>query len=471
MPSPPIAGAQRALAPGTKVDRYRLGERIGGGFGVVYAAENERGARFALKTLRASDGRDARQDARLVREARVANDIDHPAIVKVIATGTLDDGRPYLVMPLLEGRTLQQAIQEDGAMEPARAWRLLRAVAEALARAHAIGVVHRDVKPSNVFLVKETGEEESPRLLDFGLAHAIESAEGDEIVKLTQSGAPIGTPAYMAPEMWWGQPAAPSMDQYVLGATLFEALTGQPPFPEKSALKLMEQTLHGPLPSAIATGAPVDEAADTFLKRLLAKDPADRFPSMEAAITAGDAAFPAGAEATRAATSGAGAASSATATAPGRAAGTATLAAWHTGVIAAGLGALIGVGYAGEGRRSVIDWLQIGGFVQIPIVLGFALGAIVLPLSARKRPGETPRGALAWALAPALFGISGIYANWRAVESELLRVQGLDAFRVFCEGTYESNAARFLGFALSSILCASLVALPAAAAWSTLPSP
>lgn len=446
-----------ALSPGTTIDRYRLGELLGSGFGVVYAAVDESGARVALKTLRAWDGDDARQSARFAREARVANDIDHPAIVKVLATGTLEDGRPYLVMPLLEGRTLQQAIQQDGALPPERAWRLLRPVAEALAKAHARGVVHRDVKPSNVFLVRGEGGEETPKLLDFGLAHALESAESEELVKLTQSGVLVGTPAYMAPEMWWGLPAAPSMDQYVLGATLFEALVGRAPFTEAVLRKLMEQALHAAAPSAAASGAPVGAAVDEFVRRLLAKDPADRFPSMEAALSAGDAAFGVGA------TSGDGSGDS-----KGNENRSAAPWLWHLGVVAAGLGLLVAVGYAGDTRRDVVGWMCIGGYVQFQILLIFVAGAVVLPLAARKRAGEMPRGALALALAPAVSAATGIYTSWRAVEGAVLRARGLSSFRVFCEGTYEANAARFLGFAVSGILCTSLVALPAAA---SLPSP
>ena len=458
----------RALSPGTRIGRYRLGERIGGGgAGVVYAAEDEAGARFALKTLRAWEGHDAHQSARLAREARVANDIEHPAIVKVLDTGALDDGRPYLVMPLLEGRTLQEAIRQDGPLAPARAWRLLRPVVEALARAHALGVVHRDVKPSNVFLVRDAAGEETPRLLDFGLAHVLETAESEEIAKLTQSGVLVGTPAYMAPEQWWGLPAAPSVDQYVLGATLFEALTGKPPFVETALRRLMEQTLHAPAPSPSASGAPAAPAIDAFVMRLLAKEPTDRFPSMDAALAAGDAAFPQEVVPAADRDAAAPAVTRPPADRPARRAAWG----WHLGVLVVGLGLLLSVGYAGDARHSVLDWLHIGGFVQIPIVLWFVLGAIVVPIAARKRPGEVPRGALAWAVAPAFSGMIGIYANWRAVERGLLRAQGLQAFRVFCEGTFESNAARFLGFALSAILCASLVALPAAAARAALPSP
>lgn len=461
----------QALTAGTRVGRYRLGERIGGGFGVVYEARDPSGARFALKTLRHADGAEASQEARLLREARVAADIDHPAIVPVLDTGVLDDGRPYLVMPLLDGRTLQQTIEEDGPLEPERAWRVLREIAEALARAHAAGIVHRDVKPSNIFLAHGPSGEPLPKLLDFGLAHALESPESEELVKLTQSGVLIGTPAYMAPEMWWGQPASASMDQYVFGATLFEALTGRPPFAETALRRLMEQTLHAPPPSAIACGAAISEAAEALIKRLLAKDPADRFPSMDAAIAAGDSAFGASANehakdhlTTLAAANGASASD-----APKAHTGALTehkhtnLWLWHGAVLAIGLGVLVGVGYAGSASHDVVDWMHIGGFAQFGVLFWFVLGAILLPIAAQKRPGEIPRGALAWTLAPAVTGALGVYSNWRAVERGLLRERGLDAFRIFCEGTYESNAARFVGFAFSAILCTSLVALPGAA--------
>jgi hypothetical protein len=143
---------------------------------------------------------------------------------------------------------------------------------------------------------------------------------------------------------------------------------------------------------------------------------------------------------------------------------------WHGAVLAAGLGALVAVGYAGADRRDVYEWLHVGGFVQGVIVVWFATAAIALPLAARKRPGALPGGALALCLAPAVSAMLGIYSNWRAVERALLRVRDIESFRVFCFGTYEANAARFVGFALSALLCASLSALPAAAA-GALPSP
>ncbi|MEZ4301362.1 MAG: serine/threonine-protein kinase [Polyangiaceae bacterium] len=467
----------RALTPGTVIDGYRLGERVGGGFGVVYAVTDASGGRFALKTLRVWDGADAEQSARFAREARVANDIEHPAIVKVLATGTLDDGRPYLVMPLLEGRTLQEAIHAGRGIAPDRAWRLLRPVAEALARAHALGIVHRDVKPANVFLSRDEAGEETPHLLDFGLAHAIDSAESEEIVKLTQSGVLVGTPAYMAPEQWWGLPVSPAVDQYVLGATLYESLAGCPPFTEVGLRRLMEQTLHAPAPAPSAAGAPTSPAVDAFVTRLLAKEPGDRFASMEAVLEAGDAAFGAG-ETLDARTELADAPAASVAPDPAprepdtsggephpaRARRLPGPLSWHAAVVVVGFGALVGAGYAGPAPRDVADWLHIGGAVQIGVLFFFAIGFVAIPHIARRRPGEPARGALALALAPALSGTFGVYTNWKAVEASLARTGGIDALRVFCEGTYESNAVRFLGFAVSAILCASLAALPSAVA-------
>src|SRR5262249_31800370 len=151
---------------------YRLIERIGSsGAGLVYAAEDFSGRRVALKTLREGSGDAERARARFVREARAANDIDHPAIVKVLDAGVLASGLPYIVLPLLEGRPLDVALKEDGPPAPSDAWRLLRPIAEALGRGHALGIVHRDVKPSNVFLMRGEEPGRAARLLDFGLVH------------------------------------------------------------------------------------------------------------------------------------------------------------------------------------------------------------------------------------------------------------------------------------------------------------
>ena len=468
----PVTSLEGAIAAGTRVDGYRLVGRLGGsGMGIVFAAEDERtGQRVALKTLRAWSGEDATAVTRFDREARAANELSHPAIVRVIATGTLPDGRPYLVMPLLEGRTLAEAITEEGRIAPDVAWTHLRAVAEALAEAHARGILHRDVKPSNVFLVRGEDGRESARLLDFGLARPVGGDEAAEAAKLTQTGEMVGTPLYMAPEQCWGLPPGPTVDQYALGVTLFEVLSGRPPFEGPSFAALVQKHLHA-APPKLADGASVSAEVEALVLRLLAKEPAERFASMEEVIAAGDVAFarPSGRAVVRGArevdalartVGGAGEPAKVDVVTASARRSIAGYLGWHAGALVVGIAVLWAVGYAGEDRHQPYQWFRIGGWAQWGSALWFLIGAVALPQAARRASGDLPRWAIAAALAPAISGTLGSYPNWQAIERGIAKARGLEGFQIFCQGTYESNAARFLGFALASLACLSLVGWP-----------
>lgn len=186
--------------------------------GTVYAAEEPSiRKRVAIKVLRHGLSDDASIVARFEREARSANDVRHPAIVDVFGFGKLEDGRPYLVMSLLEGRSLSEEIARRGRIPAAEAWTWAREIADALASAHAAGIVHRDLKPDNVFLERFGERPARPRLLDLGLVKVLHASDdldaGAEPMKLTRSGVPIGTPVYMAPEQWWGGEVDARVDQ------------------------------------------------------------------------------------------------------------------------------------------------------------------------------------------------------------------------------------------------------------------
>src|SRR5262245_27992536 len=191
-----------ALAEGTMVGAYRIAHRLGGGgMGTVYAAEEPTiRKRVAIKVLRRALADDPAVAARFEREARAANGVRHPAIVDVFAFGRLDDGRPYLAMSLLEGRSLREEIWARGRIPAAEAWTWAREIGEALAAAHAAGIVHRDLKPDNVFLERFAGKPARPRLLDLGLVKLTRDEDDEDAapMKLTATGAPMGTPAYMA---------------------------------------------------------------------------------------------------------------------------------------------------------------------------------------------------------------------------------------------------------------------------------
>lgn len=227
--------------------KYRLNRLIGvGSIGAVYAAVHQfTGKHVALKVIDASVAESAGYAARFLREARAAADIGHPAICDVLDAGQEADGSLYLALELLEGRTLEQAIDA----EDLRLDEIVEAgiqLLEGLAAAHDRGIVHRDIKPENVFLTWDERGELHLKLLDFGVAKR--TREGPEVFQ-TQQGAILGTPYYMAPEQAAGDPVDARADIWSVGAVLFHALTGRPPFNEDTYNRLIARLLSHDPPS------------------------------------------------------------------------------------------------------------------------------------------------------------------------------------------------------------------------------
>jgi serine/threonine protein kinase len=268
MAEPGAATAGRRLG-----GRYRVEALLAtGGMGEVWAARDLLLDRaVAVKVLGGALAGDGRAAERLRREARAAARLEHPSIARVLDLGE-QDGRPYLVMELLEGESLAARIDRAGAMAAPEAARVVAAVADALAAAHRAGVVHRDVKPGNVFLTPD-GE---VKVLDFGIASAAGAAA------LT-TGEMLGTPAYLAPERVLGHPATPAADIYALGVVLYELLAGRRPFDDGSDIELAMAHVHAH-PRPLALAAP---SAPPFLvaacEQAMAKDPSAR-PSSAAAF-------------------------------------------------------------------------------------------------------------------------------------------------------------------------------------------
>jgi CheY-like chemotaxis protein len=209
--------------------RYRLDAPIGGGsFGMVFRARHlELNRDVAIKVLATSAGTDPEALARFRREGDSACRVQHPNAVAVFDFAVNPGGVAYLVMELLEGRSLERELDERGPLKPERCAEIVVPVCSALAAAHAAGVVHRDIKPSNVFLCK-TPLGEVAKILDFGIAKlAAESAIGQS---LTIDGSLLGTPAYMAPERFRREPYGPKSDVYSVGVMLYEMLAGRLPF-------------------------------------------------------------------------------------------------------------------------------------------------------------------------------------------------------------------------------------------------
>ena len=232
-PLPPVFSLPAQFAS------YELLEELGrGGMGVVYRAiENETGVEVALKMMLQSDHLSPSNLKRFQAEARAVQGMDHPNIIKIVDIGEYD-GRSYFCMELIEGETLADRLARSP-MPPKQTARILMLVADAIAFAHANGVLHRDIKPSNVLL---RDEDNLPFVCDFGLARDMDGGES-----LTRTGAILGTPAYMAPEQAAGRrgEVGPVSDVYSLGALLYHMLTGRPPFqaasPVDTVLLLLEQ--------------------------------------------------------------------------------------------------------------------------------------------------------------------------------------------------------------------------------------
>jgi hypothetical protein len=262
---------------GTTFGPYRIEALIGrGGMGEVYRAldTGQDGRAVALKVLPAGLSDDPQFVARFRREAEIAARLSEPHVVPIHRYGEID-GRLFLDMQLVDGRDLADVLAEDGLPAPDRALAILEQVAGALDAAHSDGLVHRDVKPSNVLLTQPgAGRPEFAYLLDFGIARATEPGSR---TALTRTGAVIGTLSYMAPERFLAQPAGPAADVYALACVLHEMLTGTRPYPGTGYAAQVAGHLHQapPRPSAVRPGLPT--ALDGVVARGMAKEPAARY--------------------------------------------------------------------------------------------------------------------------------------------------------------------------------------------------
>ncbi len=278
------------LAPGTSVGEYVVERFLGAGaMGEVYAgAQPVIGKKVAIKVLKREVAATADGAERFKREARAVNQIDHPNVIDVFSFGRLDDGRLYLVMDLVEGRSLRKAITAGPLPLPV-ALDLLGQIADALDAAHAKGVVHRDLKPDNVML--SGGPDSSVQkvyVLDFGLAKLLTPDGVDpKASMLTGQGTWLGTPGYMAPEQWSADGAVPASDRYALGVMAFELLAGALPFEAKSLPQMMEQHFRAKVPALSQRGAIALPAAfDPIVARAMAKDPDARYASAREMVDA-----------------------------------------------------------------------------------------------------------------------------------------------------------------------------------------
>jgi serine/threonine-protein kinase len=268
---------RREIFESRSIGRYELRRRIGkGGMGEVWAAWHRGIEReVALKILRLSEDSDEMAAARFEREVRLSSGLSHAHTVRVFDYGTTDDGLLYYAMELLEGSSLAELCAQEGPMPPERVVHLMTQAARALAEAHDRGIVHRDVKPENLFVTTAGGERDFVKVLDFGLARVF--AEGSP--NLTQTGHVAGTPLTMSPEVIRGGAATPASDVYGLGAVMYFALTGRPPFLGEGASSTLAAHLEEPLvPPSVRSSYLVPQDVEAIVLRCLAKDKDERFP-------------------------------------------------------------------------------------------------------------------------------------------------------------------------------------------------
>jgi tetratricopeptide (TPR) repeat protein len=259
------------IAHGLLGGRFVVEREVGrGGVGIVYRARDEvTGQNVALKVI-AIAGVDAGEEARFHREGRLLAGLTHPGIVRLVAFGQLDDGQPFVAMEWLDGEDVAQRIKRKP-LTLSQALEVAASVADALHAAHATGIVHRDVKPSNVFLLRadDAGVPQT-RLVDFGVASADDA-------KLTRTGAIIGTPAYMAPEQARGDTEVDARaDLYGLGATLFEMIAGRPPHVGPTPIAILARLVTTPAPRLCEVYPDAPLSLDELMSTLLATQPQDR---------------------------------------------------------------------------------------------------------------------------------------------------------------------------------------------------
>jgi serine/threonine-protein kinase len=275
---------RRQLFEARNVGRYRLKHRIGrGGMGEVWVAYHSGLQRdIALKILRPDSETDPIAVQRFEQEVAATSRLTHPNTVRVFDYGVTDDGIWYYAMELLDGMTLYDLVHKDGPVTLTRALLIAHQVARALAEAHTRGIVHRDVKPENIFVTRAGDEPDFVKVLDFGIAKVRGEARGST---LTQTGAVFGTPAYISPEAAQGKVTSSRSDVYGVGAVLYFMLAGRPPFVAASPAEVLLAHITQPAPTLDSLNVKVPAPVSALVMRCLEKDPEKRYGDASALAT------------------------------------------------------------------------------------------------------------------------------------------------------------------------------------------
>lgn len=276
------------LPPGIRAgsivaNRYRIEEVIGrGGMGVVLAARHlELDERVAVKFMSTEAVSDPEAVARFDREVRAAARLRSEYVARVYDAGRLADGERYMVLEYLEGQDLSERVQRGGPLQIECAIRFLLQACSAVLEAHVLGIIHRDLKPANLRVVRRADGSEIVKVLDFGVMKRVSLEPSDTLTQETQPGTVIGTPFYSSPEQLRGKGDVDTRtDVWSLGVTLFELLTGQPPFSGKTYAQVIANVLEAPTPSLRSLRPEVGAALEQAVCCCLAKNPSDRFPSV-----------------------------------------------------------------------------------------------------------------------------------------------------------------------------------------------
>ncbi len=258
--------------------RYEVRGLVGtGGMARVYLADDVRTRRaVAVKILSRDFAADKVARERFLREIEVAAAIGHPNVVQVLDAGERPDGAPFLVLEFLHGESLGELLRRDGAVEEAFAVPMMARAASALAAAHRAGIIHRDVKPDNLFLVGERGAPYTLKVVDFGMAKLSEASS------LSQSGMALGTLQYIAPEQALADPVDGRTDVYGLGVVLYRMLTGKMPFEANDDATLVAHHLFTPAPRPSLVKPGIDPRLEADILTAMRKRPENRYPSMTA---------------------------------------------------------------------------------------------------------------------------------------------------------------------------------------------